>query len=217
MLDVDRLLLYLARKGALSKEIEISTIKMAEETGSTQQTMSRKMIELSEKGLIERSASTKGVRVRLSSEGAAYLKSLYAGLEGIFTEKSKTIIGKVKSGLGEGAYYMSQDCYVREFESKLGMKPFPGTLNLNVSPADFMAFSSGEERVYISGFETKSRSFGGLIAYKSKVNGIYSAIIVPDRTSHKKDTIELISQTYFRRKFKLKDGDEVGIEPWDTK
>ena len=39
MLDVDRLLLYLARKGALSKEIEISTIKMAEETGSTQQTI----------------------------------------------------------------------------------------------------------------------------------------------------------------------------------
>ena len=51
------------KRRALSKEIEISTIKMAEETGSTQQTMSRKMIELSEKGLIERSASTKGVRV----------------------------------------------------------------------------------------------------------------------------------------------------------
>ena len=43
------------------------------------------------------------------------------------------IEGEVKSGLGKGSYFMSQEFYSNEFRKNLGFVPFPGTLNVVVS------------------------------------------------------------------------------------
>jgi CTP-dependent riboflavin kinase len=58
-MDTDKLLLYLAEKGAMRKEAELSTVQIATELGISQQSVSRKLMELEEEKLITRTASTR--------------------------------------------------------------------------------------------------------------------------------------------------------------
>ncbi|MCD6536551.1 MAG: helix-turn-helix domain-containing protein, partial [Thaumarchaeota archaeon] len=49
-----RILLFLAEHGGIARELSISTVKLAEELETSQQTASRVLIELERAGLIER-------------------------------------------------------------------------------------------------------------------------------------------------------------------
>ena len=40
--------------------------------------------------------------------------------------------GKVRSGKGDGKYYIGMDVYQDRFREVLGYSPFPGTLNIEV-------------------------------------------------------------------------------------
>jgi riboflavin kinase len=107
---------------------------------------------------------------------------------------------------------MSLKPYLGQFKEKLGIEAYKGTLNLRVEYPDFLSFVNTQKRILIPGFTAKDRSFGNLVAYKVKVDGISSAIIIPERTSHDNDVIEIISKAYFRKKLNLKDGQKVKIE-----
>ncbi|MFH1683016.1 MAG: DUF120 domain-containing protein [Candidatus Woesearchaeota archaeon] len=208
----DSILLYLARKGALDRYIELSTIKISKELKTSQQTVSRKLVELEAKDFIERIPSTRGIKIRFKENGKNVLEDLYANLKTVLKETKPSIKGVVVSGLGEGAYYVSLKPYLAQFKNKLGIIPYKGTLNLRVDHNHLLSFISSMEKITINGFKTKTRSFGPIDAYKINYQGVDAAIIIPDRTSHKRETIEIISKVYLRDKFSLKDGDEVEIK-----
>ena len=53
----------------------------------------------------------------------------------MYLERTKAeldVTGVLFSGLGEGAYYIMIKGYRKQFQSKLGFDPFPGTLNLRL-------------------------------------------------------------------------------------
>ena len=58
---------------------------------------------------------------------AALQKSL--DLSPSFVELKGTLV----SGMGEGAYYMSLKGYTKQFKSKIGYIPYPGTLNVRLN------------------------------------------------------------------------------------
>jgi len=209
--DSEQLLIYLAEKGALKKEIELSTIKISKEFKSSQQTVSRKLVELEKNGMIHRIPSTRGIKIQISDKGIEKLRNIHVKLNNLFTAKASAIKGKVESGLGEGSYYVSLGKYYEQFKDKLGIVPFKGTLNVKVDYIDFINLISNQNKITINGFKTENRTFGDIVSYKVKVNGVPSAVVIPKRTSHDRDVIEIISGTNFRRKFHLKDGDEVEI------
>lgn len=206
-----RLLIYLADKGALYKEIELSTIKIAKERASTQQTISRKLVDMEKNGLIGRIASTRGIKIRLRDKGVEEVKRLYITLKNIFGEKIQSFKGRVESGVGEGAYYVSLKPYLEQFRKKLGFVPYKGTLNVRVDYANFLQFITTQQKIKIDGFKASNRTFGPIVAYKTKLNRVEAAIVIPKRTSHERDVIEIISAEYLRGKFHLKDGDELEI------
>jgi riboflavin kinase len=61
-------------------------------------------------------------------------------------------------------------------------------------------------------FKTKKRTFGFIRGYPVKLNRVDAAIVVPERTIYRKDTIEIISTRDLRKTLKLEDGDEVVVE-----
>ena len=207
----DNLLVYLGEKGALYNKIELSTIKISREFESSQQTISRKLVELEKEGLIERTPSTRGIKIIFTDRGRENLKSFHAKLGRIFEKRKTSITGIVESGLGEGSYYISLREYYKQFKEKLNMSPFKGTLNLRVEYLDLINLITGLKKIMINGFKTSNRTFGEIISYKVKVNGIKSAIVIPKRTSHNRDIIEIISETNFRKKLNLNDGDKVEV------
>ena len=154
--------------------------------------------------------------IQISASGLKYLLSVNQKIQSAFDDNSSTLVtGKVFSGLGEGAYYISLSGYKKQFISKLGYEPYPGTLNLKLSSnlhKQFIENLSNMEGVIIEGFTDKKRTYGNVICYPSMIDSnIQGSVILIERTHHDSSGVELISPTFLRKKLKLKDGDEVKV------
>lgn len=205
------LLTYIVKKEGLFGSLKSSTLKISKEIGISQQTISRKLREMENKGLITRSASPNGLIVSLDDRGREFLQKNYQELSQIFKTKKTAIIGIVKKGIEEGAYYVSQKQYQQQFKSKLGFNAFPGTLNLEINKEELAQFLANKEVIEINGFTTKTRSFGSITAFKIRINNIQAAIVKPERARHPKEIIEIIAPANLRELLKLRENDKVKI------
>ena len=206
----------LAEMGANEKEIECSTEDVAQGIGTSQQTASRRLIEMEQLGLIQRTREWRNQRVRITSSGLQHLTGMYRVLKRVFEAAKEELVmnGVVFSGLSEGSYYMSLEGYRKQFRSKLGFDPYPGTLNLRVRKDD-----QNERRllesfpfIYVEGFANAQRSYGPAKCFKAVVNEkIQSAIVLPIRAHYGEDVVEIIAPHPLRKQLKLKDGDLVRV------
>lgn len=207
-------LLELAKLNA-SKGITITTHQLSEILGCSQQTASRKLIELEKKGLIKKERAIKGQTITLTRKGLEVLRDYYIQLKCIFEEREEvTIKGELISGMGEGQYYITRRGYTQQFEEKLGFSPYPGTLNLLLEREhDIVVREMLDNCPYIKvdGFCDEGRTFGAVKCYPVSINGTQGAILSPLRTHHPKNVVEIISPVYLREALALKDGDEVSV------
>lgn len=212
MLDT---LLELAKLNA-SKGIHITTNQISQILDCSQQTASRKLIELEKKGLIKRERVIKGQKVTLTKKGLEVLRDYYIQLKCIFEErKAVTIKGELLSGIGEGQYYITRTGYTSQFEEKLGFHPYPGTLNVLLEREhDLIVLEMLDNCPYIKvdGFTDEGRTFGAVKCYPVSIDGILGAILSPLRTHHPKNIIEIIAPVYLRERLDLNDGDEVAVK-----
>ena len=61
-------------------------------------------------------------------------------------EKHLEIMGKIFSGAGQGAYFTQIDWVQQQCSEKLSFKPYPGTLNLEITPGDLSIMASLEQK-----------------------------------------------------------------------
>lgn len=210
----------LAELGAYDKERAVSTGTIAKTLELSQQTASRRLIEMERQGLIERSVEGRVQKVRITKEGMNSLSEMYRVLKPVIEAPSGELVmkGAVFSGLSEGSYYMGLDGYRKQFRSKLGFDPFPGTLNLRVTK-DSMSRRrelDGYPFVGIDGFADKERTYGGARCYQILVaDKVKGAIVIPIRAHYREDVIEIIAPENLRTALELKDGDivEVKVRP----
>ncbi len=111
--------------------------------------------------------------------------------------------GKVKKGLGNASFWIKK---VEElFYTRTGIKLYLGTLNVKLN-AEYKLQNywviegkeyGGTQRVYVQ----ECRLFNSK-AY----------IVRSEKTAHKSDIIEIVSDINFREKFNLKDEDIINIE-----
>jgi len=197
------LLLYLAEKGI----IKTSTNKISKETNASQQTISRKLIEMEKKGIIKREVSANGIKIEITEDGFNLLKEKYNALNNIF--KSNTIKGKVKKGIGEGAFYIKK--YNKKISQALNFNAYLGTLNIEIDEKSKSSILR-QKPIIISSFKTKERSYGSIKCYNTAINNTKAALIIPERTRHSKNIVEIISPVYLRGKFNLKDDELIEVE-----
>jgi len=197
-------------------EAKCTTTEIAQKLGFSQQTASRHLIELEKLGHIKRMKATRGELIQITPRGAEQLNLMYMTLQTIFEGPKREVLikGEVFSGLGEGAYYVSQPGYRRQFIEKLGFDPYPGTLNLNVEE------QSQRERklletypsITLEGFMNGMRSFGQVKCYKARVNDTVDGIVVTALRSHYgEDVLEIVAPKNLREILGLKDGDSVKV------
>ena len=124
--------------------------------------------------------------------------------------------GEVFDGLGEAAYYVSQSGYRRQFISKLGFEPFPGTLNIRLrSPVDRKVRRdlASEKSIHIDGFQDGKRTYGGAECFRSLINRDSScAVLVIERTSYDDSVLEIIAPISLRKSLHLKAGSKVAVK-----
>jgi len=121
--------------------------------------------------------------------------------------------GKVVSGDGEGRYYLSLEGYRRQVREKLGFDPYPGTLNVLLDPpsAEAKSLLTFRKPIVLKGFTMDGKKFGEVLAYPARVRGLEAALIIPVKTHHPPEIIEVISPYELRRELGLKDGDVVEV------
>ncbi len=200
-------LLELAARGADKDFVRISSGELGIALGKSQQTASRLMVTMEREGLLLRRKDGRNQTVRLASAGLDELRGLHQSLSRIFD--GYVIEGKVFTGVGEGAYYMRQEGYRKQFKKKLGFDPYPGTLNLRVATCmvEELAVRAGTR---IEGFQTGNRSFGGGRCYEVRISpDAPAAVFLPDRTHYPDDVLEVVSPEHLRTRLGLRDGDIV--------
>jgi len=212
-------LLKLAELGAHRRTARISTEYLAKKLGTSQQTASRYLIELDNKGLIERTIAAEGCLIKLTDSGIKELQKLYSSLRFLMEAAyppSITLEGTVFTGLGEGAYYISKEQYRKQFIEKLGFDPFPGTLNLKLT-TDYDVKARNELETYpgieVSGFTSEDRTFGSVKCHPITIdNKVKGALVSAMRSHYDVSVLEIIAPMPLRKYLKLKDGHKVKVE-----
>jgi len=212
----DRLVLALrkiALMGGMHDYISISSRELGETLGMSQQSASKRILELLAHGWIVRDLGARRQRIKLTDKGIEALRREYTEYQRIFETRDHILVhGEVVTGMGEGQYYVNQEGYQEQFLSLLGFKPYEGTLNVRVQPSDVhkLALLQGAKGIRIKGFERNGRTFGEVVCHLAKVQNIECAVVVPKR-SHYEDIIEIICKYHLRRTLGLKDGDVVEV------
>jgi riboflavin kinase len=216
MMDTSEFLIFLAKLGAVTRAVQISTPSLAKDLGIPQQTLSRWLCSLEREGLISRDITRRGQGISLTQGGKAKLKDIYHSLKTAFEGKPEglLILGKVVTGLGEGKYYMSIPPYRKEMKKKLCFDPFLGTLNMKLNPENL---SRREVLNSLKGISIEAHYFQGRKLLSAKcfpalISGkIKGAVIIPERTHHGEDILEVISPLNLRKALSLKDGQTVSV------
>nr|WP_320162356.1 DUF120 domain-containing protein [uncultured Methanoregula sp.] len=206
----------IALRGGCSGPVFVSTQSIGTMLAISQQTASRRLKGLESAGLIARTMAADGQHVTLTKHGEEELRKEYQEYCRIFSEggKSYVLSGAVVSGIGEGKYYMSRDPYKEQFKTHLGFEPYPGTLNIRLSPSSIPVRKKIDALTWtrIKGFSTDGRTFGDAKCIACRIGTISCGIVMPGRTHYPEDIIEVIAPIALRRKLGVEDSDSVTVE-----
>lgn len=118
-----------------------------------------------------------------------------------------SIVGVVVKGMGKGQVFVAMPFYQKQFVKKLGFAPFPGTLNLRVDVKDKKTLLSGK-KIRITGRNGK----GGAQCFALQVNSVPCFVVVPDKSTHAKNIVEVLSRYNLRKKLRLRNGCRVRLD-----
>jgi len=210
-----KILIILAERGALEKNITVKTTDLGKTLNISQQTASRLLIKLTKQGLTTRVKGIRGYLIKITPEGKKLLQNLNFDLNKMFKKGKEILIkGRVVDGLKDGRYYLGLNGYVKNIEKKLGFKPYPGTLNIRLTDAENVGTKERLQRmngINIEGFKQDNRTFGSITCFRCEVNGIQASIIIPERSHYGSEILEIMSPYELRKKMKLKNEDEIVV------
>jgi riboflavin kinase len=207
----------LLAKGARHNFISITTSSLGKSIHRSQQAASKHLLELERDGYIERIRSGQKVSVRITTKGHTEIARISSILRSSL-ESSPSYLefkGTIISGMGEGAYYMSMKGYTKQFKTKLGYIPFPGTLNVKLKDKEYTEAKRSLDAyggIMINGFSDGKRTYGWVKCHPAKINNsIDGALITLERTHYDDSVIELISYTNLKKVTKLSTGSQISV------
>ena len=124
----------------------------------------------------------------------------------------RNITGKIVSGVKQGAFFTQLDWVQEQCLEKLGFKPFPGTLNLEIAIENMAIIGALQAQAGFELVPPDSNYCSGLV-YPITVEGISGAIVAPaaDVRVHAKNIIEVISRLGLKDALGVEDGDWVTL------
>ena len=209
---------YLLSKGAKHNYIPITTSTLGKSIQKSQQSASKHLLELEENQFIERIVSGRNTSVKITDKGFSEMVKLSTVLQKSLNSfpSHVEIKGTLVSGMGEGAYYMGLKGYTKQFKSKIGYVPFPGTLNVRIDQKIHQEAIKQFETlngIKIKSFSDGKRTYGWVKCFPAKLNNSVNCdLILLERTHHDNSVIELISKTCLRKTAKLKDNAKISIK-----
>jgi CTP-dependent riboflavin kinase len=120
--------------------------------------------------------------------------------------------GKVVSGVRKAAYFTQLDWVQQQCLNKLGFRPYPGTLNVEISEESLPIVEAlqREQGIELIPPDTK---FCAARAMLLSVGGVSGALIIPaeDVRVHGKNIVEVISPLRLKDALQVKDGEPLTL------
>jgi riboflavin kinase len=209
-------------RGARYSFVELTTMDLAKNIMKSQQAASKHLQDLDAEGYIDRVRRGQKFRVKITDKGYSAIEKLFSTLKiAIETTHIQTTIGfegRVVSGMGEGAYYMSLEGYRKQFYQKLGYEPYPGTLNVKLVDKIFRDARREIGKypsIFIDGFSDNKRTYGWAKCYIAHINdGIIrnAAVLVLERTHYDESMLEIVAPVSIKDTVGIHNGDKIRIE-----
>ena len=209
---------YLLSKGAKHNYVTITTDSLGKNIKKSQQSASKHLLELEQNQFIERIISGRNISVKITNKGFSEMVKLSTILQKSLNSfpSHVEIKGTLISGMGEGAYYMGLKGYTKQFKSKIGYVPFPGTLNVKIHQKihqEAIKQFINLNGININSFSDGKRTYGWVKCFPAKINNSVDCnLILLERTHHDNSVVELISKLCLRKSAKLKEGSKISIK-----
>ena len=122
------------------------------------------------------------------------------------------ITGKIVSGVKQGAFFTQLDWVQEQCLQKLGFKPFPGTLNLEIAHENMRIIEALQTQEGIELVPPDSNFCAGFV-FPISIEGISGAMVAPAANVrvHAKNIIEIISHLRLKDALGVEDGDWVTL------
>ena len=120
--------------------------------------------------------------------------------------------GKVVSGVRKAAYFTQLDWVQEQCKEKLGFKPYPGTLNVEISEESLPVVEALQREQGIE-LNPPDTEFCAARAMLLSIGSVTGAIIIPaeDVRVHGKNIVEVISPLRLKDALQVKDGDSLTL------
>lgn len=219
--DEIAVLRLLALEGGLNGEAKVSCSGLSTELEVSTQTTSRRLQRLDDAGMIGRNQVPDGQWIHVTADGCELLRSEFERYQRIFGDgEAVTLSGVVTDGMGEGRHYIPLEGYRVQFVERLGYEPFPGTLNVTLDAESVRRRPRIESlpAIPIDGWEGDDRTYGPAACYpvtiRTERDESYDTAhaIIPERTHHDEDKLELIAPDRLRDVLDLDDGETLEVD-----
>jgi CTP-dependent riboflavin kinase len=128
---------------------------------------------------------------------------------------AEVLIGRLATGIGQGKHFTQLDWARAQFMDRLGIDPYPGTVNVIVDDPDSMPVWVRVKRtpgIRIDNpgngpHDCDARCYPVIVA-----GNIEGAIVVPEVESYPPAQVEIIASIAVREALGIEDGDPVEIE-----
>ena len=126
--------------------------------------------------------------------------------------RNRTITGKVVTGKQQASFFTQLDWTKEQCLEKLGFEPYPGTLNLKITPdqmpvAEYVRQSAVLELVPPDDDYCSAQIFPGVMGEID-----VAIVLLPESARvHEVDILEVIAPVHLRKSLTLQDGDSVII------
>lgn len=121
-----------------------------------------------------------------------------------------TITGRIVGGVKKGAFFTQLDWVQEQCQKKLGFRPYPGTLNLEIEEETIPIVETLRQAEGIELVPPNADFCTGRV-YPVSVMGVSGALVAPaeDVSAHGKNIIEIIAPISLKEALDVRDGDEI--------
>jgi CTP-dependent riboflavin kinase len=118
----------------------------------------------------------------------------------------------VATGLGKGRYFTQLGWAREQFIDKLGIDPFPGTLNVIIDDAKSLSAWTALKSSSCVRIDSRVASACAARCFPVSIRGeIAAAIVLPEVQGYPPKQIEIIASIQLRKALGVEDGDRIGI------
>ena len=117
--------------------------------------------------------------------------------------------GRVFAGQGEGKKYVELSWVKQQIKEKLGVDPYPGTLNLRLDETNVERRVSLEKDARLRLCHSEGYCTG--LLFKASLNGLACGVVIPQVENYPENVVEVVSSVKLRQELGLRDGEMVTV------